>query len=215
SRGTVWGIFPSSPMPTFHSVKEAARLTGKSPSSIRRIIYPILQNDAHPDRDHIHPSPDEARELRLQGATFGWQISDELLRREIPANPEPEQGSPRGGVGPSQDGYADLIDMLRAELATKNEQIANQAAMLSQQMELISGLSERLREGNVLIGTLQQQLRLSEVNTPSSTHQPVDANPVTSSAASDHPSDVSTVEPSDSPPPKPKKRGLFSWLLES
>ena len=29
-------------------------------------------------------------------------------------------------------------------------------------MELIGGLSERLREGNVLIGTLQQQFKLTD-----------------------------------------------------
>lgn len=50
---------------------------------------------------------------------------------------------------------AELLTILRGELAIKNEQIA-------QQMELIKGLSERLREGNVLIGSLQQHLALPE-----------------------------------------------------
>ena len=36
-------------------VKEAARLTGKSSSSIRRIIYPILETPDNPDRQHIQP----------------------------------------------------------------------------------------------------------------------------------------------------------------
>ena len=46
-----------------------------------------------------------------------------------------------------------LVEMLRKELDIKNQQI-------NQQMELINGLSERMREGNILIGSLQQQLAL-------------------------------------------------------
>src|SRR4051794_23861783 len=58
-RGTL-PMSHTSPMPGFLTVREAARRTGKSPSSIRRVLYPILQNDAHPDRQHIEPSVEEA-----------------------------------------------------------------------------------------------------------------------------------------------------------
>ena len=64
-----------------YTVKEAARLTGKSPSSIRRIIYPIIQNDAHPDRVHIEPTVEDVLKLRMQGENFAWRLSEELLRR--------------------------------------------------------------------------------------------------------------------------------------
>ena len=47
-------------MATFLTVKEAAKLTGKSTSSIRRVIYPIIHDDAHADRSHILPSVEEA-----------------------------------------------------------------------------------------------------------------------------------------------------------
>ena len=43
-------------MANFLTVKEAAKLVGKSPSSVRRILYPILENDRHPDRHHIEPT---------------------------------------------------------------------------------------------------------------------------------------------------------------
>ena len=52
--------------------------------------------------------------------------------------------------------------MLRAELAIKNQQISQQAELISKQADLVSGLSERLREGNILIGSLQQQLALPD-----------------------------------------------------
>jgi len=61
-------------------------------------------------------------------------------------------------------GHADseLIAMLRRELDIKNQQIAQQAEAFSKQMELMSGLSERMHEGNVLIASLQQRLTLTD-----------------------------------------------------
>ena len=69
-------------MSQFLTVKEAARITGKSPSSIRRVIYPIIADDKHPDRKHVEPSPAEALKLRTNGENFAWRLSEELLRRE-------------------------------------------------------------------------------------------------------------------------------------
>ena len=43
-------------MSSFLTVKEAATLTGKSPSSIRRVIYPIIRDDNHADRLQIAPT---------------------------------------------------------------------------------------------------------------------------------------------------------------
>lgn len=154
-------------MPTFLTVKEAAELTGKSSSSIRRIIYPIIQNDKHTDRSHIQPAVDEVRELRLKGENFAWRLSEELLRREIPAD-APGKGTGSQPHQQATDGNSGLLEMLRRELDIKNAQIMQQSEMLSRQMELISGLTERLGEGNVLIGSLQRQLTLPESAPPKS-----------------------------------------------
>jgi hypothetical protein len=145
---------------TFLTVKEASQLTGKSPSSIRRVIYPIIHDEKHPDRQQVQPSPEEALALRMKGENFAWKLSEELLRREVPLEEANEKvqaaGSTaqRGGMA----GESELLSMLRRELEIKNQQITQQAELLGKQMELISGLSERLREGNVLIGSLQQRL---------------------------------------------------------
>src|SRR5438874_873393 len=80
-------------MPTFLTVKEAAQLTGKSPSSIRRIFHPITKDDDHPDRQHVQPSVEEAARLRQNGENFAWHVSEELLRRELPADAAAEKGS--------------------------------------------------------------------------------------------------------------------------
>ena len=143
-------------MAKFLTVKEAAQLTGKSPSSIRRVIYPVLDNPKHSDRPHIEPSVKRATELRLKGENFAWKISEEFLKWEIPA------GDTKGKTGPhkthtsnTDGGSAAMIEMLRQELGIKNQQIAAQN-------EVIKGLSERVREGNVLMGSLQQRLSLTD-----------------------------------------------------
>src|SRR5476651_663463 len=82
--GTLPQPLPHPTMAPFLTVKEAAQLTGKSPSSIRRVIYPIIKNDTHHDRGQIQPSVEEAMHLRMKGENFAWKLSEELLRREMP-----------------------------------------------------------------------------------------------------------------------------------
>lgn len=183
-------------MAKFLSVKEAAKLVGKSPSSIRRILYPILENDQHPDRKHIHPTPEDAKALRLKGENFPWNISEELLRREVPDAGPKGAGDSKPPTHLGADGSAGIVDMLRRELDIKNDQIRTQSELLKQ-------LSERLREGNILMGSLQQQLALPE--TPNrNRNEVVDAKP-------------KAAEPEEGSEPvtssTPKKRGLFDWLF--
>ena len=146
-------------MPTILTVKEAAKLTGKSPSSIRRVIYPIIHDDAHPHRQHITPSVEEAQVLRVKGANFAWRIGEELLRCEVPITPPSDQPNATSEAG---NGQSELIAMLREELQIKNQQINQHSELIAKQMELMSGLGERLREGNILIGSLQQCLALTD-----------------------------------------------------
>jgi hypothetical protein len=146
---------PPLSMTTFLTVKEAAKRTGKSPSSVRRIIYPILENDQHPDRHHIEPDVDEAKALRIKGENFAWKISEKLLRREVPEGARKDSSESKAAGQKTDDGSAALIEMLRGELEIKNQQIAAQN-------ELTKSLSERLREGNILMGSLQQQISLTD-----------------------------------------------------
>lgn len=147
-------------MSSFLTVKEAARLTGKSPSSIRRVIYPILENDAHPDRMHIEPSVEDVLKLRMKGENFAWRLSEELLRREVPLDTGTEKGSATASPRQGASAEGELLAMLRRELDIKNQQITQQAEIIAKQMELVTGLGERLREGNLLLANLQQRLAL-------------------------------------------------------
>lgn len=142
-------------MANYLTMKEAATLTGKSPSSIRRIIYPIIHDDKHPDRKQIRPPVEEVKQLRSKGENFPWRVSEELLRREVPIGEQPSKSHSAAHGSTATMGTEAVVEMLRKELDIKNQQI-------KQQMEVISGLSERMREGNILIGSLQQQLVLPD-----------------------------------------------------
>ncbi len=187
-------------MATFLTVKEAAQRTGKSPSSIRRIIYPMIKNDAHPDRDQIQPSVDEAMALRMKGENFAWRLSEELLIREMP--PETDSGNASPATSAKSAGHpdAELLAMLRGELEIKNRQIGQQSELISKQLDLISGLNERVREGNVLIGSLQQHLALTDGRAG---NQPITVK--TKRAPSTEPGKGSTIATKTA---KPKKRFL-------
>lgn len=193
-------------MQEFLTVKDAARLTGKSPSSIRRIIYPIIHDDSHADRTHIEPSVEEVRKLRMQGENFAWRLSKELLDRELPPT-QPGEKIERHDHSSTPHAEAELIAMLRRELEIKNQQIAQHSEMLGKQMELISGLSERLREGNVLIGSLQQRLALTDGrnSTPVET-----VKPKKETSASSDKGKGSTMPPKPAKPKKSFLRRLFS-----
>ncbi|HEX3150423.1 MAG TPA: hypothetical protein VHR66_20260 [Gemmataceae bacterium] len=78
--------------------------------------------------------------LRVNGENFAWRLSEELLRRMIPAGSRHERAgdTPSGKTAPHPQ--SELIAMLRRELDIKNQQIANYT-------ELLKGLNERLHEG--------------------------------------------------------------------
>lgn len=191
-------------MSAFLTVKEAARRTGKSPSSIRRIIYPIIQNDSHSDREHIEPSVEDVAKLRMKGENFAWRLSEELLRREVPNEVAEEKGSSSTPPKDIADGNGALLAMLQRELDIKNQQITQQGELIAKQMELVTGLGERIREGNILIGSLQQRLALTDgrESTSSETVKQKRAAPA-------QPEKGSSAPPKTSKP----KRGFLSRLF--
>ncbi len=119
---------------------------------MRRVMQPIIKGEEHPDRGFIQPDPHEARELRLKGESFAWRISEELLDREMAdrAKKVKPESKPTGGTS-GQDHLLAMIQMLQKELDIKNQQIDSQT-------QLLRDFSERMREGNILIGSLQKQL---------------------------------------------------------
>ena len=158
-------------MSKFLTVKEAVERTGLSDSAIRRVIYPILKADKHADRHLIEPNPADARALRVKGENFAWKISEELLDREMHERVKKVKPDSKGTAqGSSGDDYLQAtIEMLRNELHIKNQQIESQG-------QLLRDFSERVREANFMIGSLQKQIA------PAAPRQePVDASAVENS----------------------------------
>ncbi len=190
-------LFPYYFMTNFLTVKEASALTKKSPSSIRRIFYPILEAKAHPDRALVQPDPQTAKAMRLRAENFAWKISEELLKRELSKpGARPPQALKTKMTTKTADDSPAMIEILKKELDIKNEQIARQNELLQQ-------MSTRIHEGNVLLGTLQQRFALPEASEKKDTVQM--SNETSSSTTSDI-SEASIAQ---------KKTGIFRWMFRS
>jgi hypothetical protein len=142
---------------SFASVAEARRLTGKSESTIKRLVREIVADPDHTDRGSIQPSHTEVSRLRSAGEPYVWKIDRELLLKRFPLK-EREEAAPAGGGPPAGELVAQV---LQEQLSSKDEQIAN--------------LGERQRETNVLMRELQARLALAAPRAPASTVEEADA----------------------------------------
>ena len=145
-------------MTNFLTVKAAAIFSNRSPSSVRRIIYPIPEDNRHPDRHHIEPDVATAKSLRVKGENFAWKVSEEFLRRVMSEEGTKTTTESRPASKNAPDQSAAILEIFRKQLDIKDQQIAAQN-------DVIKGLSERVREGNILMGSLQQQLSLTDGST--------------------------------------------------
>ena len=197
-------------MTTFLTVKEAAEQTGKSPSSIRRIIYPIIHDDQHADRPHIEPTIEQVQDLRMKGENFAWRLSEELLAREIGAK-APEVGSiksaPLLGVDPS---LRELVALLRDQLQQSHEQLIVKDQQIASLSDITKSLNDRLREGNILMGSLQQQFALP---TGKARAQSKDLSKGGTSHAARNVPKSAEPKPAKQTPPAPTKKGFFANLF--
>jgi len=144
-------IIPLLIMTNFLSISEAKSLTGKSESSIRRIIKSIADNDKHANRDAIQPTPSEVAAFKKKEEPFAWRIREDVLLAECGKAQAKHPTKEKKTNAPT----GDILSVLQQELALKNEQI-------SKQWEVIHALNDRLREGNILMGSLQKHFALAE-----------------------------------------------------
>lgn len=200
-------------MPSYLTVKEAATYIGRSTSAVRRIIRPIFKDDQHPDRHHLQPSVEEVRELRLKGETFLWRVNQELLDRRIIANPTTESSAaPAPAFQRSDPLLRELVTMLRDQVQQTQEQLKVKDQQIASLTEITNNLNERLREGNILIGSLQRQLAL-----PMGEQRSVKTTSNASNRASKHTTKSSSNSQSLNSPKvaskKPAKKGFFARLF--
>lgn len=169
---------------TYLTIAEAVAKTGRSASTIRRVIHAVTKNDGHPDRDAIQPTPAEVSVSTKKGETFTWRIREDLLVRTAAATP---------AEGPKKKAVAsgDILSILHSELDLKNRQI-------EKQWEVIHALNERLREGNILMGSLQKRLGPPD---------PVGAESVVEAAMAASAAEAPLVAAEQS-----SKKGFLAWL---
>jgi len=132
----------------FLTISEAAEKTGRSLSTIRRLIKGIADDDAHADRSAIQPTPKEVVAFKKKDENFAWKIREDVLLREF-------KGALKEAKKETAEAKNDILGILQNELSLKNQQI-------EKQWEVIHALNDRLREGNILMGSLQKRLALPE-----------------------------------------------------
>jgi hypothetical protein len=166
--------------PSFITIAEACAKTGRSASTVRRLIHTITQDDAHEDRTAIEPTTKQVAALKKKGENFTWKIREDILLKHFTGAPTAEKKS-------SSKAGSDILSILQSELSLKNQQI-------EKQWEVIHALNDRLREGNILMGSLQKRLGPPQDLSPS--ESVVETATMASSAEAS----------------KKEKRGLFAWM---
>ena len=186
------------------TIAEAAEKTQRSPSTIRRIIRSITDAPSHPDRNGVEPSPKAVEAYKKKGENFTWKIREDILLKNFPGALDGEKKISKGSTSKMEQ---DVLHILRHELELKNQQI-------EKQWEVIGALNERLREGNILMGSLQQRLALPSADSP----LPVDVGSSTKvSTEAIHRASKKKVKEvkaklSVKASTAPSRRGFFSWI---
>lgn len=168
---------------TFITIAEATEKTGRSASTIRRLIRTITETDNHPDRDGVEPDAKKVASFKKKGENFTWRVREDIIMKNFDSAPVKEKKS-------VQQSGANILDILQNELVLKNRQI-------EKQWEVIHALNDRLREGNILMGSLQKRLGPPAGTSP--------ADPIVEAST------LETEESVTAASTQPKKR-LFSWI---
>ncbi len=141
------------------TVKEATQFTGKSESTIKRLIREVVNEPQHQDRRYILPTHDELEQRKAAGEPYAWKIDKVLLLSRFPEQSTAGKSqAPSDDSPPQSSGSSDRIitvlektvAMLEAELGEKNKQI--------------TAFQERQREQNLLLKNLHEQLPSGSAN---------------------------------------------------
>jgi hypothetical protein len=180
------------------TIGEAVEMTGRSPSTIRRIIRAITDENSHPDRSAIEPTPKQVDAFKKKGENFTWRIRKDVLEKNLQGAPVVEKKK-----APQMSG--DILSILQHELNLKNQQI-------EKQFEVIQSLNERLREGNILMGTLQKRLALPAAEPV--VEEVVEASTTTPATEAAKKATKKNLEKAvaKEKAAAPKKKGVLSWM---
>lgn len=144
-------------MTTPLTVREACEFTGKSESTIKRLIRDITANEDHPERDLVAPSAAELKAKRDSGEPYAWKIDRSLLERRYPPDEAaPDDGSASNGRAESRGGESTdrLVTVLEKTISVLEEE-------LREKNRQIDAFQERQREQNLLLKNLHDRIAIS------------------------------------------------------
>lgn len=155
-----WSL-PHSYMDQHLTVKEAVKLTGKSESTIKRLIREIVNEAEHADRDAILPLHAEMEQKRKAGEPYVWKIDRQLLQNRFP--PDDSESNRKAGSHSNlnDSDSAPIIEVLREQLQSKDRQLATLETQLDRKDQQIGALNERMRESNILMKELQEKVAIA------------------------------------------------------
>ena len=142
------------------SIRAACEFTGRSESTIKRLIRDIAKDKNHPDRSLILPSHKELEQKQKAGEPYRWKLDRELLIKHYPADSDKSKTARK----PDDAGYVTteiLTDVLRGQLDSKDQQLRTLETQLDRKDEQILALNERMRESNILMKELQQKVAIA------------------------------------------------------
>ena len=154
------GVSPLHVMDQHLTVSEAREFTGKSESTIKRLLREITSDSQHVDRLFILPSAEEVERRRAAKEPYVWKIDRQLLLRRFPQEDVVESGG--AAVAGFVNAPGELVmQVLQEQLRSKNEQLRTLEKQLDRKDEQIASLNDRMRESNVLMRELQQRLAIA------------------------------------------------------
>lgn len=146
-------------MSSYLILKQAVKHSGKSESTLKRLIREITADPDHTDRHHILPDAAELQQKRDAGEPYIWKISDALLDERYGTPPASDEKRESNSMPSGDDGT--VIAILREQLQSKDRQIETLEQQLDRKDEQIANQNERMREANVLMKDLQQRLAIT------------------------------------------------------
>lgn len=140
------------------SVSEARKLTGKSESTIKRMIREITDGENHEDRGLIGPSHEELERRKADKEPYVWKIARSLLEKRYPVHDTDQDAGHAGSHGVGDSAINDMVQSQLIELL--QTQIKTLETQLDRKDEQIANASKRTEEIHVLMQTLQKRLEL-------------------------------------------------------
>lgn len=156
TRTTMSATFPTY-MAKFHTIKQAADITGKSESTIKRLLTEIKNSPDSPDRSQILPMPEQYEQFKEEGILFHWQLSEELLRQRFADAFQPEMPEKKPGEGTANsqspnsadERYVDRLERDVDRLEDTNRELRRQNESLT------TSLTELTSRVTTMLGHIQ------------------------------------------------------------